>query len=110
MLAVGAVHLRYVSNPNDQEGAWRITQATRPRVLELVRCALEGPDGTPKTVDKTEVELVLAALLSCTIASVSGGSLPGPVICNFILTFHSHWPPTKPGTRSLPLCSLLSRA
>lgn len=73
MLAVGAVHLRYVSNPNDQEGAWRITQATRPRVLELVRCALEGPDGTPKTVDKTEVELVLAALLSCTIASVSGG-------------------------------------
>lgn len=76
MLAVGAVHLRYVSNPNDQEGAWRITQATRPRVLELVRCALENPDGTPKAVDKTEVELVLAALLSCTIASVSFGGIP----------------------------------
>lgn len=71
MLAVGAVHLRYVSNPDDQEGAWRITRATRPRVLELVRCALENPDGTPKSIDKTEVELVLAALLSCIIASVS---------------------------------------
>jgi hypothetical protein len=71
MLAVGAVHLRYVSNPDDQEGAWRITRTTRPRVLELVRCALEAPDGTPKSIDKTEVELVLAALLSCIIASVS---------------------------------------
>ncbi|BEI89634.1 uncharacterized protein CcaverHIS019_0209960 [Cutaneotrichosporon cavernicola] len=69
MLAVGAVHLRYVSNPDDQEGAWRITRTTRPRVLELVRCALENPDGTPKSIDKTEVELVLAALLSCIIAS-----------------------------------------
>ncbi|TXT16085.1 hypothetical protein VHUM_00588 [Vanrija humicola] len=69
ILAVGAVHLRYVSNPEDQEGAWRITRATRPRILELVRCALEAPDGTPKSIDKTEMELVLAALLSCTIAS-----------------------------------------
>ncbi|RSH82661.1 uncharacterized protein EHS24_007655 [Apiotrichum porosum] len=69
MLAVGAVHLRYVNNPDDQEGAWRITRATRPRVLDLVRLALETPDGQPKSIDKTEVELVLAALLSCTIAS-----------------------------------------
>jgi hypothetical protein len=90
MLAVGAVHLRYVSNPDDQEGAWRITRATRPRVLELVRCALEGPDGQPKSIDKTEVELVLAALLSCTIASVR------PVKCPKLIP--SHLPRTRHGT------------
>lgn len=97
MLAVGAVHLRYANNPDDQEGAWRITRATRPRVLELIRCALEGPDGQPKSIDKTEVELVLAALLSCTIASVSA-PLPRPV-CFLHSHGYSPSPPMKRGTR-----------
>ncbi|KAL7420565.1 hypothetical protein Q5752_004516 [Cryptotrichosporon argae] len=69
ILAVGAVHLRYLNDPMDQAGAWRITRVARPKVLDLVRRALEGPDGEPKSIGKEEVELVLAALLSCTIAS-----------------------------------------
>jgi hypothetical protein len=71
MLAVGAVHLRFCDNPNDQGGACRISQTAKRKVLDLVRQTLELRDGSPRPVDSGEIELVLAALLSCTIASVS---------------------------------------
>ncbi|KAK4686084.1 hypothetical protein P7C73_g4049, partial [Tremellales sp. Uapishka_1] len=69
ILAVGAVHLRYVNDPTDQESAWKITRSAKSKVLKLVQQTLENRDGTPKDVDSGEIELVLAALLSCTIAN-----------------------------------------
>ena len=67
MLAVGAVHLRYTSNPKDRQSAWRVVHTAKSKVLRLVRQAVEKTG----RLEEEEVELILAALLSCTIASVS---------------------------------------
>ncbi|WRT69560.1 uncharacterized protein IL334_006548 [Kwoniella shivajii] len=69
ILAVGGVHLTYSSDPADQAAAWRITKSAKNRVLNLVQQTLQDSDGKPKVLDKENTELVLAALLSCTIAS-----------------------------------------
>ncbi|WWD04269.1 hypothetical protein V865_002337 [Kwoniella europaea PYCC6329] len=69
ILAVGGVHLTYSTNPNDQAAAWRITKSAKVKVLNLIRQTLEDKDGKPKVLEKENIELVLAALLSCTIAS-----------------------------------------
>ena len=71
ILAVGAVHLRYGHNRNDAVSAWRITHQARIRVLALVKQSNVWTNHGSKVEDEDELELVLAALLSCTIASVS---------------------------------------
>jgi hypothetical protein len=68
---VGAVHLRYRHNPKDQQGAWKIVRSAKAKVLSLVKQCIDFQDATGTTLDKGEVEMILAALLSCTIASVS---------------------------------------
>jgi hypothetical protein len=72
MLAVGSVHLRYVNDPSDQAGAWTITKAAKPEVLRLVQSVLVEPDGSRRKLTQSEIDLVLSALLSCTLASVGG--------------------------------------
>nr|XP_019043387.1 hypothetical protein I302_07964 [Kwoniella bestiolae CBS 10118]OCF22317.1 hypothetical protein I302_07964 [Kwoniella bestiolae CBS 10118] len=74
ILAVGGVHLTYTTNPNDQAAAWRITKSAKVKVLNLIRQTLEDKDGKPKVLEKENIELVLAALLSCTIASATDDS------------------------------------
>ena len=70
ILAVGAVHLRYGHNRNDAVSAWRITHQARIRVLALVKQSNVWTNHGSKVEDEDELELVLAALLSCMIASV----------------------------------------
>ena len=70
ILAVGAVHLRYGHNRNDAVSAWRITHQARVRVLALVKQSNVWTNHGSKVEDEDELELVLAALLSCMIASV----------------------------------------
>ncbi|OCF46066.1 hypothetical protein I317_00155 [Kwoniella heveanensis CBS 569] len=69
MLAVGGVHLTYTCNPTDQAAAWRITKSATSKVLKLIEETLTEKNGKPKVLQKENIELVLAALLSCTIAS-----------------------------------------
>ncbi|WVQ79259.1 hypothetical protein IAT38_001355 [Cryptococcus sp. DSM 104549] len=69
MLAVGGVHLQYSHDPSNQAAAWKITKTAKDKVLKLINQTLEGKDGRPRVLPKEDVELVLASLLSCTIAS-----------------------------------------
>jgi hypothetical protein len=70
MLAVGGVHLQYCHNPKDQAAALRITQMAKKKVLQLVGLTIRDAEGRDRAVAQSETELVMAALLSCTIASV----------------------------------------
>ena len=71
MLAIGGVHLRFCHDPPDHQGALRLFRTAKKRVLRLLRKATEGADGCqPKYLSEGEVELVLATLLSCILASV----------------------------------------
>ncbi|WVR08164.1 hypothetical protein IAU60_005210 [Kwoniella sp. DSM 27419] len=69
MLAVGGVHLTYSNDPTDQARAWRITKSATMKVLRLITQVVEDKDGKRKALEQENTELVLAALLSCTIAS-----------------------------------------
>ncbi|KAK8849547.1 hypothetical protein IAR55_004882 [Kwoniella newhampshirensis] len=69
MLAVGSVHLQYANNPEDQGAAWRVTKGAKVTVLRLIKETLEDKDGKARDLSQDDIELVLAALLSCTIAS-----------------------------------------
>ncbi|XAO25588.1 hypothetical protein I312_104416 [Cryptococcus bacillisporus CA1280] len=69
ILAVGGVHLQYSNSPNDRGAAYRITKSAKVQVLKLVKEALQFPDGRPRQLAKEDIELILASLLSCTIAS-----------------------------------------
>lgn len=71
ILAVGAVHMRYGHNRKDAVSAWQITHQARVRVLALVKQSNVWENHGTQKGDEDELELVLAALLSCTIASVS---------------------------------------
>lgn len=64
--------MQYCHNPKNQSAALRITRLAKQRVLHLVNLTLRDTDGRDRAVDQSETELVMAALLSCTIASVSG--------------------------------------
>lgn len=70
ILAVGAVHLRFTHDSSDQKGAWAIVRASKAKVLSLVRRSIDSQQATNTPMDKGDVEMILAALLSCTIASV----------------------------------------
>jgi hypothetical protein len=70
MLAVGAVHLRFTHDSTDQKGAWAIVRASKAKVLALVRRSIDAQQANNAPMDKGDVEMILAALLSCTIASV----------------------------------------
>ncbi|WWC92938.1 uncharacterized protein L201_007901 [Kwoniella dendrophila CBS 6074] len=69
ILAVGGVHLAYSTDPTNQAAAWKITKSAKIKVLDLIRQTLEDKDGNPKVLEKENIELILAALLSCTISS-----------------------------------------
>ncbi|WWD20181.1 hypothetical protein CI109_104657 [Kwoniella shandongensis] len=69
MLAVGSVHLQYANNPEDQGAAWRVTKGAKVTVLRLIKETLEDKNGKARVLSQEDIELVLAALLSCTIAS-----------------------------------------
>ncbi|EAL20880.1 hypothetical protein CNBE2410 [Cryptococcus deneoformans B-3501A] len=69
ILAVGGVHLQYSNSPDDRSAAYRITKSAKVQVLKLVKETLQSPDGRPRQLTKEDIELVLASLLSCTIAS-----------------------------------------
>jgi hypothetical protein len=102
MLAVGGVHLQYCHNPKNQSAALRITRLAKQRVLHLVNLTLRDTDGRDRVVDQSETELVMAALLSCTIASVSGDG----AYRVHPLKPHRHRAsrPTTRGTNSSPPC------
>lgn len=72
MLAVGAVHLCYMSNPRNQAGAMRISSSARHRVLALVDQATKDGGGR---LSGRDIDLILAALLSCIMASVRVSSV-----------------------------------
>jgi len=63
--------MRFRADPNDQAGAWNIVRVAKAKVLGLVRQRIEAQEATNTALEKGDVELILAALLSCTIASVS---------------------------------------
>nr|XP_018260169.1 uncharacterized protein I303_07086 [Kwoniella dejecticola CBS 10117]OBR82327.1 hypothetical protein I303_07086 [Kwoniella dejecticola CBS 10117] len=69
ILAVGGVHLTYSTDPTDQAAAWRITKSAKTKVLKLIKQTLEDENGRPRVLEQGNIELILAALLSCTIAS-----------------------------------------
>lgn len=64
------MHLQYSNSPDDRGAASRITKGAKVQVLKLVKEALQFPDGRPRQLAKEDIELILASLLSCTIASV----------------------------------------
>lgn len=70
MLAVGAVHMRYRHDSTDQAGAWNVVRVAKAKVLGLVRQRIDAQEAASSALDKGDVELMIAALLSCTIASV----------------------------------------
>jgi hypothetical protein len=63
--------MRYGHDRSDAVRAWRITHQARTRVLGLVKQSNVWMNHGTKKDDEDELELVLAALLSCMIASVS---------------------------------------
>lgn len=63
--------MRYGHDRSDAVSAWRITHQARTRVLGLVKQSNVWINHGTKKEDEDELELVLAALLSCMIASVS---------------------------------------
>ncbi|KAK1925264.1 fungal-specific transcription factor domain-containing protein [Papiliotrema laurentii] len=69
MLAVGAVHMRYRHDSTDQAGAWNVVRVAKAKVLGLVRQRIDAQEAASSALDKGDVELMIAALLSCTIAS-----------------------------------------
>ncbi|TYJ57772.1 hypothetical protein B9479_001382 [Cryptococcus floricola] len=69
MLAVGSVHLHYTTHPNSQAIANKICKSAKDKVLSMVKQTLQDQDGRPKQLSHDDMELVLGALLSCTIAS-----------------------------------------
>lgn len=68
ILAVGAVHLRFTCDASDKANAWRLVADAKRKVFGFVRRAL---DEQASTLSDLEIDMVLGALLSCTIASVS---------------------------------------
>jgi hypothetical protein len=90
MVAVGSVHLRFTHDTHDQRGAWAIVRAAKAKVLSLVRRSIESQEATNTPLDKSDVELILGALLSCTIASVSAQCGPFRIVrCEGTLYHHS---------------------
>jgi hypothetical protein len=71
MLAVGAVHMRYSGSSKDALGAWKITSQARTSVWSLVKRSSVWEGGVRTARQEEELDVVLAALLGCTIASVS---------------------------------------
>lgn len=62
--------MRYRHDPTDLAGAWNIVRVAKAKVLSLVRQRIDAQDSQSTPLEKGDVELILAALLSCTIASV----------------------------------------
>jgi hypothetical protein len=69
ILCVGSVHLRHERYPNDQKAASKVVRASTAKVLELVRQVIDAQTPT-NPLDNQNIEFIMAALLSCTIASV----------------------------------------
>jgi hypothetical protein len=68
ILAVGGVHLRHERYSNDQKAALKVNRASTAKVLELVRQVIDNQATRP--LQKEDIEFIVAALLSCTVASV----------------------------------------
>lgn len=62
--------MRYRHDPTDLPGAWNVVRVAKNKVLGLVRQRIDAQDSQSTPLEKSDVELILAALLSCTIASV----------------------------------------
>lgn len=62
--------MRYRHDPTDQQGAWNIVRVAKTKVLGLVRQRIDAQEAANCALEKGDVELMIAALLSCTIASV----------------------------------------
>lgn len=70
MLTCGAVHLRHYHAPDDRAAAARIVRASKAKVLTLLRQVIDAQ--TPMNLlESKDIEYIMAALLSCTVASVS---------------------------------------
>lgn len=70
ILAVGAVHLRHIHFPKDKAAASKVARSSISQVLDLVRQVIDAQTPT-KPLENQDIEFIMAALLSCTIASVS---------------------------------------
>lgn len=70
MLTVGSVHLHYLSNPMDQIKALKMVRSSRRTVMTLLQNTMLSTD-IMRATPVENCDIALAALLSCTIASVS---------------------------------------
>ncbi|WVO13880.1 hypothetical protein L204_101503 [Cryptococcus depauperatus] len=86
MLAVGGVHLQYSNNPDDRGATHKITKIAKSKILAQVKDALQDKDGKPKYLKKEDVELILASLLSCTIASSLAADNSWHLLLSSVLT------------------------
>ncbi|KAI9631766.1 fungal-specific transcription factor domain-containing protein [Dioszegia hungarica] len=69
LLAIGAVHLRYSGATKDALGAWKVTYQARSQVWSFVKRTKVWEGGPRDMAEEEELDVVLAALLGCTIAS-----------------------------------------
>lgn len=69
MLTVGSVHLHYLSNPLDQVKALKMVRTARKTIMTLLRPVMRHKE-VIGTAPDDDCDVALAALLSCTIASV----------------------------------------
>lgn len=77
ILAIGTVHMRFCDDPGDQQGAWNIVRSANATVLSLVRRSIDEQEATGSLLEKSDVEMILASLLCCAVASVGGESDSG---------------------------------
>lgn len=70
ILAIGTVHIRFCDDSSDQQGAWEIVRKAKSKVLLLVKGSIDGQDATGASFEKSDIEMILASLLCCAVASV----------------------------------------
>jgi hypothetical protein len=64
------VHLRHIHFPKDKKAASKIARVSIAKVLDLVRQVIDRQTPT-NPLETQDIEFIMAALLSCTLASVS---------------------------------------
>jgi hypothetical protein len=90
--------MRYRHDPTDLSGAWNIVRSAKAKVLSLVRQRIDAQDSQSTPLEKADVEMILAALLSCTIASVRRPSPTAPAFPRLIPTLVDPPPYVSPSS------------
>lgn len=98
LLAIGAVHLRYSGATKDALGAWKVTYQARSQVWSFVKRTKVWEGGPRDMAEEEELDVVLAALLGCTIASVSSATLSTQYLIERPSSYSRAWLPMTSGT------------